>query len=60
MARDTELQQKLIEDVKKAFNELDSIREYGVKKFTTAYCVNKVAEKFYRSPKTIEGYIYGR
>lgn len=58
MSRDKELHDKKIKEVKEHFSKLDSIKEYGVKKHTVAWCVAKTAEQFFLRPKTVENYIY--
>lgn len=60
MGRDADLQKLKEKEVKDYFNSLDQITEYGVKKFTVAYCTAKTAEKFFMRPKTVENYIYSR
>ena len=60
MARDPQTREKLRTDIKAYFNKLDEIREYGVKKYTTAYCLAATADKFYLLPGTIQKYIYSK
>lgn len=47
-------------DIKKDFEKLSNIREYGVQKFTTTYCLHRVAEEYYKSAKTVENIVFGR
>lgn len=58
MSRDAELQDRKIKEVTTYFNKLNSVTEYGVKKFTIAYCTAATADKFLLRPKTVENYIY--
>jgi len=58
MARDPELHQRFVDKVSTYFNNLDCIREFGVKKNTTAWCIAKTADTFLLKPRTVEDYIY--
>lgn len=51
---------KMYEAIKDDFYKMSEIVEYGVKKYTTAYIMNKLAEKYYKSPKTIENIVFER
>lgn len=46
------------DDVRKFFKKLTDTREYGVPKYTTQYCLNKTAQKFYLAPTTVQKYVY--
>lgn len=52
--------QKLYEDVREDFNKLADVKEFGVQKYTTAFIFEKLALKYYRSPKTIENIVFCR
>lgn len=58
MAR--ELTIRLHRDIKKDFDKLCSIKEFGVQKHTLEWILNTVAIKYYKSPKTIENIVFGR
>ena len=60
MARDKHLQAQKTEQIKLYYSKLEEIKEYGVKKHTTAWCIAKTAEAFFLRPKTIEAYLYFR
>lgn len=51
---------RLHEDIKKEFDKLSSIKEYGVQKNSTVWILNHLANRFYKSPKTIENIVFGR
>lgn len=51
---------KLHQDIKAEFNKLSNVREFGVQKHSIEWILNKVAEKFYKSPKTIENIVFNR
>jgi len=46
--------------IKDEFERLSSIQEYGVPKYSTDYVLNKVADKFFKSAKTVENIVFGR
>lgn len=58
MARDIELQNQKKQEIVAYFNKLSSVTDFGVKKYTIAYCTAATAQKFYLRPKTVETYIY--
>lgn len=58
MARDIELQNQKKQEIIAYYNKLSSVMEFGVKKYTIAYCTAAAAAKFFLRPKTIETYIY--
>mgnify|MGYP001604094828 FL=1 len=51
---------RLHQDIKKEFDKLSQIEEYGVRKFSIEFILNKVAHEFYKSPKTIENIVFNR
>lgn len=51
---------RLHSDIKKEFDRMSSIKEHGVTKYSTAYILNSIAIKFYKSPKTIENIVFNR
>ena len=60
MARDFELQSQKRQEIVAYFNKLSSVMEFGVKKFTIAYCTAATAQKFFLRPKTVESYLYSQ
>lgn len=52
--------ERLYKDVKKDFSTLSGVKEFGVKKFSVEYVLAKVANKYYKSPKTIENIVFNR
>lgn len=51
---------RLHQDIKKEFDKMSSIREFGVQKYSTDYILNYVAAKFYRAAKTVENIVFNR
>ena len=51
---------KMYDDVRDEYKRLSEIKEFGVQKHSFDWIIAKVAEKFYRSPKTIENIIFNR
>ena len=51
---------RLHNDIKKEFYRMSAIKEYGVQKFSIDYILNEIANKFYKSPKTIENIVFNR
>ena len=51
---------RLHEDIRKEFNKISNVREFGVQKFTLEYALAVVANKFYKSPKTVENIVFNR
>lgn len=51
---------RLHEDIRREFERLSSITEYGVQKFHSQYILNAVAYKFYKAPKTVENIVFNR
>lgn len=51
---------RLHQSIKDEFDRLSNVKEYGVSKYTNQYILNKIADKFYKSPKTIENIVFGR
>jgi acetate kinase len=60
MAVTKETTKSLHKDIRQEYEKLNNIREFGVKKYSEKYILAKVAEKFYKSPKTIENIVYHR
>jgi predicted nucleic-acid-binding Zn-ribbon protein len=58
MPRDINLQNQKKQEIITYFNKLSSVMDFGVKKYTIAYCTAATAQKFYLRPKTVETYIY--
>lgn len=55
-----ELTQKFYSDVQKEYKRLKGKKKMGIPFYSEAYILALLAEKFYRSPKTIENILYGR
>ncbi|CAA0260126.1 hypothetical protein [Tenacibaculum maritimum] len=51
---------KLHNDIRKEYQKLASIQEFGVQKYSDSWIRAKVAQKFYKSPTTIEKIVYFR
>jgi len=51
---------RLHNDIRADFEKLSSIVEYGVQKHTTAWILNNLANKYYKSAKTIENIVFNR
>lgn len=51
---------RLHADIRADFEKLSNVREYGVQKHTTAWILNHLAEKYYKSAKTIENIVFNR
>lgn len=51
---------RLYKDIKKEFDRMSAVREFGVQKHTTDWILNKLAIQFYKSPKTIENIVFNR
>lgn len=47
-------------DIKKDFGKLSNVKEFGVAKFSNDYILNKIADKYYKSAKTIENIVFNR
>lgn len=45
-------------DIRKMYDNLSSICEYGAKKYTSAFIINKIAYKFYMQPRTVGDIVY--
>lgn len=53
-----EVTKRLYKDIRAAYDELSAEKEFGAQKYSDAYIVNRLAHRFYRSPKTIENIIF--
>ena len=51
---------RLHSDIKKEFDRMSAIREFGVQKYSTDYILNAIGSKFYRSAKTVENVVFNR
>ncbi|GIZ09999.1 hypothetical protein [Flavobacterium sp. UMI-01] len=51
---------RLHQDIKKEFDKMSNIREYGVQKYSTDYILHAIAQKYYRAAKTVENIVFGR
>jgi hypothetical protein len=58
IARDTT--ERLYQDIKKDFDKLSAVREFGVQKFTNDWILAKLAHQYYKQPKTIENIVFNR
>ena len=52
--------QQMYEDIRAKYRELCDVKSHGVQKYSHDYIVITLANKFYRSPKTIENIIFNR
>ncbi len=59
MARDTELIQRRNAAIRKDYDQLRGERKGKVRKYTTAYVVHMLAERYYLSTRTIEKVLWG-
>lgn len=48
------------QDIRKEFERLSNIKEFGVRKHTSEWIFNKLAQQFYKSPVTIEDIVFNR
>ncbi|MFA7444542.1 MAG: hypothetical protein WCY89_01215 [Flavobacteriaceae bacterium] len=51
---------ELHNSIKKEFARLSNKKEFGVPKYTKAWILNKLANDFFRSPKTVENIVFER
>jgi hypothetical protein len=51
---------RLHQDIKKEFDKMSNIREFGVQKYSTDYILNCIAAKYYRAAKTVENIVFNR
>ena len=51
---------KMYEDVRLEYKKMSDIKCHGVTKYAHDYIVVVLANRFYRSPKTIENIIFNR
>lgn len=58
MPRDKALFEEEKQEILQYYHKLDSEREFGVKKYLSAWCIAKTAKKYKKRPPTIEGYLY--
>lgn len=47
-------------DIKKEFDKLSQIKAHGVRKYSIDYILAELANKFYKSPVTIEKIVFNR
>lgn len=52
--------ERLYKDIKAEFSRLNNIKKNGVKLYSHEYIVSCIAEKFYRSPATVQNILYNR
>jgi hypothetical protein len=58
MAKESTIE--LYNDIRREYQKLTNITEFGVQKFTEAWIYNKLSKMFYKSPKTIENIVFYR
>ena len=58
MARNTEDKERLHNDIRTEYNKLQSIIEFGVPKYTSAWIFRKLQQKYYLSPSYLEKLVY--
>ena len=51
---------RLHSDIKKDFDKMSNIKEFGVSKYSTEYVLNFLGNKYYKSAKTIENVVFNR
>lgn len=51
---------RLHQDIKKEFDKMSNVKEFGVRKYSVEYILQSIAHKFYKSPKTIENIVFNR
>ena len=51
---------RLHQDIRKEFEKLSNVREYGVQKYSNQYILCAVGHKFYKSAKTVENIVFNR
>lgn len=56
MAKETTKQ--LYRDIRQEYQQLSELREFGVKKHTFAWVIQKLAKRYYKSPRTIENIVF--
>ena len=52
--------ERLYADIKRDFDKLSNIKEFGVQKYTTDWMLAKLGQQYYKSPKTIENIVFNR
>lgn len=50
--------QRLYSDIRRDFDKLSSIKEFGVLKYRNEWIFAKLGIKYYKSPRTIENIIF--
>ncbi|MCT4559827.1 MAG: hypothetical protein N4A41_00465 [Crocinitomicaceae bacterium] len=56
--RDKEKRQQRNEDIRKEWDRLSNISEYGHKKFRNQWIIARISKKFYLAESTIEDIIF--
>lgn len=51
---------KMYNDIRQEYKKMSDIKSFGVSKYSHDYIVVTLANRFYRSPKTIENIIFNR
>lgn len=51
---------RLHQAIKDDFEKLSNIKEYGVEKYTLQFKLNKLADKYFKSARTVENIVFGR
>lgn len=46
--------------IRNEYTKLNQVKEFGVQKYSNAWIVNKLADRFFKSAGTIENIIYHR
>ena len=46
--------------IRREYDRLSGIKEHGVQKYAEAWIVRKLAQRFFKSPSTIERILYHR
>ncbi len=55
-----ETTREFYKEIRESYQKLRNVREFGERKFTEKYIMERLAKKFRRAPKTLENIIYHR
>lgn len=51
---------RLHQDIKADFDKMSAAQDFGVQKYSNEHILHYLAQKYYKSPKTIENIVFGR
>jgi len=60
MATRRESTERLYTSIRKEYEKLKNIKSHGVQRYSEVFIVSKLADKFFKSQKTIENIVYFR